>query len=179
MYVDVPTKVSAIELMSSPETPKSQILICPSELRSILEGLISVNPSMPLIKLNKPSNAVTSVDDAMDVIEINQALQHCVSDPGDDIDWDGPLPLVYSIQGSLVHELHADADVGIGYECSIERNDVLRMAIMHELKFAENLFPHSRFSIDKHDLRVGEEMMPVFHPQWGHTFFAIFFPVGT
>ena len=41
MYVDVPTKVSAIELISSPETPKSQILICPWELQSILHGLIS------------------------------------------------------------------------------------------------------------------------------------------
>ena len=41
MYVDVPTKVSAMELMSSPETPKSQILISPFELKRMLEGLMS------------------------------------------------------------------------------------------------------------------------------------------
>jgi hypothetical protein len=41
MYVDVPTKVSAMELMSSPETPKSQILISPCELTSIFDGLMS------------------------------------------------------------------------------------------------------------------------------------------
>ena len=41
MYVDVPTNVSAMELMSSPETPKSHILISPRELNRILEGLIS------------------------------------------------------------------------------------------------------------------------------------------
>ena len=42
MYVEVPTNVSAMELMSSPETPKSQILICPRELNKIFDGLMSV-----------------------------------------------------------------------------------------------------------------------------------------
>lgn len=37
----MPTNVSATLLMSSPETPKSQILICPAELRRILLGLTS------------------------------------------------------------------------------------------------------------------------------------------
>lgn len=41
MYVLVPTKVSATLLISSPETPKSQILIWPEELSRILEGLTS------------------------------------------------------------------------------------------------------------------------------------------
>ena len=41
MYVLVPTKVFAIELMSSPETPKSQSLISPCELTRMLEGLTS------------------------------------------------------------------------------------------------------------------------------------------
>jgi len=41
MYVDVPTKVSAMEFISSPDTPKSQILISPLELNSIFDGLIS------------------------------------------------------------------------------------------------------------------------------------------
>ena len=41
MYVDVPTKVSAMEFMSSPETPKSQILISPCELHKILDGFMS------------------------------------------------------------------------------------------------------------------------------------------
>ena len=43
MYTDVPTNVLAMELMSSPETPKSISLIAPSELHRILEGLISVS----------------------------------------------------------------------------------------------------------------------------------------
>ena len=41
MYVDVPTKVSAIELINSPDTPKSHILICPFELHRMFDGLIS------------------------------------------------------------------------------------------------------------------------------------------
>lgn len=43
IYVLVPTKVFAIELMSSPETPKSQILISPFVFAKMLEGLISTN----------------------------------------------------------------------------------------------------------------------------------------
>lgn len=46
MYVDVPTKVSAIELMSSPDTPKSQILIWPLELQRMFEGLMSVQKAL-------------------------------------------------------------------------------------------------------------------------------------
>jgi hypothetical protein len=41
IYVLVPTKVLAIELMSSPETPKSHILISPAVLARILDGLMS------------------------------------------------------------------------------------------------------------------------------------------
>jgi hypothetical protein len=41
MYMDVPTKVCAMELMSSPETPKSQSLISPMELQRMFEGLMS------------------------------------------------------------------------------------------------------------------------------------------
>ena len=43
IYVDVPTNVSAIELISSPDTPKSQILISPLELHRIFEGLMSAS----------------------------------------------------------------------------------------------------------------------------------------
>ena len=41
MYVEVPTKVFAIELMSSPDTPKSHSLICPRELTRMLDGFMS------------------------------------------------------------------------------------------------------------------------------------------
>lgn len=41
MYVEVPTNVLAIELTNSPDTPKSQSLISPSELQRMFEGLIS------------------------------------------------------------------------------------------------------------------------------------------
>lgn len=42
IYVDVPTKVSAIELISSPETPKSHNLICPFEFIKIFDGFTSL-----------------------------------------------------------------------------------------------------------------------------------------
>jgi hypothetical protein len=49
MYVLVPTKVSAIELMSSPETPKSQIFICPDELTSTFDGFTSALAQIQLL----------------------------------------------------------------------------------------------------------------------------------
>lgn len=41
MYVDVPTNVSAMEFINSPDTPKSHILISPRELHNIFDGLMS------------------------------------------------------------------------------------------------------------------------------------------
>jgi hypothetical protein len=41
MYVLVPTKVSAMLLISSPETPKSQIFISPRPLTRMLLGFTS------------------------------------------------------------------------------------------------------------------------------------------
>jgi hypothetical protein len=91
MYVDVPTNVSAIELMSSPETPKSQILISPRELHSIFDGLMSErddvmrmfqvmakherrcsNIHMALDGMSKRQSRRTAVNDAMHIVEICQ-----------------------------------------------------------------------------------------------------------
>lgn len=41
IYTEVPTNVLAIELISSPDTPKSQSLMSPSEFSRMFEGLIS------------------------------------------------------------------------------------------------------------------------------------------
>lgn len=53
MYVDVPTKVSAMEFISSPDTPKSQILISPLELHRIFDGLISGRRVSDMSKMNR------------------------------------------------------------------------------------------------------------------------------
>jgi hypothetical protein len=53
MYVDVPTKVSAMEFISSPETPKSQILISPLELNRIFDGFISERRVSDVSKMNR------------------------------------------------------------------------------------------------------------------------------
>lgn len=67
MYVLVPTNVSAIELISSPETPKSHILISPLELHNMFDGLISTTRSVKdgIETLNK---ARTSVNDPVYVV---------------------------------------------------------------------------------------------------------------
>jgi len=89
MYVDVPTNVSAMELISSPETPKSQILISPRELHRIFDGLISAkeryhennvsdDESGTRVKMGgimpriKEQRRRTAVNDTMHIIKICQ-----------------------------------------------------------------------------------------------------------
>lgn len=95
----------------------------------------------------------TAMDDAMDIIQIRQAFQHGESDLTDNINVDSANLLVDTIQGALVHEFHAYADVGICEECPVERDDVFRMAVVHYLEFAKDLLADSGLSVDKDDLK--------------------------
>jgi hypothetical protein len=64
--------------------------------------------------------ALTTVNDAMDVVQICQAFQDCQCNLPYDVDVDSPNFLVDAIQGPLVREFHADADIGIGEKRAIE-----------------------------------------------------------
>ena len=73
MYVEVPTNVSAMELMSSPETPKSHILISPLELQRMLEGLISTGKTQTMWFIGrnvKNQDILTSMDDSVNIVQI-------------------------------------------------------------------------------------------------------------
>lgn len=56
-----------------------------------------------------------------------------------------------------VHVLHADADVWVGEEGAVEGNDVIRLAVMHDLELAQDLLPHRRFSVNQDKLQGGKE----------------------
>ena len=125
MYVDVPTNVSAMELMSSPDTPKSQILIWPFELKRMFDGLMS-----NIVLSNVPSRQAgmarlrTAMDYPVHVVQVGEPLEHCQRDLSDHVDVDGANLLVNAVQRALVHVLHADADVRIRYESAVEGDDV-------------------------------------------------------
>ena len=95
------------------------------------------------------------MNDPMYIIQIRQTLQHSERDQGDHIDIDSSYLLVNAIQRALVHELHTDADVGVGYERAIERDDVVGMAVMHDLQLPKDLFPHGGLRVNQHDLDGG------------------------
>ena len=84
MYVDVPTNVSAIELISSPDTPKSQILICPLDMSSTFDGFTSVHEKevSPRLKVNIQR---TSVNNTMHVVEVGQTRHYSEGDLAKDI----------------------------------------------------------------------------------------------
>ena len=73
------------------------------------------------------------MNDPVDVVEVGKPLEHRMCDPSDNLNVNRTDFFVNPIKGTLVHELHADADVGIRKECAEERNDVFRMAIMHDV----------------------------------------------
>jgi hypothetical protein len=86
---------------------------------------------------------------------------------------------VHAIEATLVHEFHADADVGLGHKCTIERNDVRGTAVVHYLKLAENLFADDWFRVDQNNLAPrGISSMILYAVVCLRTFFAMICCVG-
>ena len=92
------------------------------------------------------------MNDTVNIIEICEAFKDSKCDLGYNLDIDRAYPLVDTVERTLVHKLHANADVGIGQKRAVKRDDVLRVAIMHDLQFAEDLLAHRRFRVDEDDL---------------------------
>jgi len=121
--------------MSSPETPKSQILISPRELHRIFEGLMSVKTKRELRTYLVYTLELTTVNDAVGIIKVRQTLKYGQSNLAHNIDINRTYFLVNPIQRSLIHKLHADADIRVRKECAVERDDILGSAVVHDLQF--------------------------------------------
>lgn len=85
---------------------------------------------------------LTSVNDPMNIVQVRQPLQHSQGDFPHDINVDGSNLLVNPVQRSLIHKFHANANVGVRDERAVERNDVRRVAVVHDLQLPQDLFPH-------------------------------------
>ena len=79
------------------------------------------------------SKRPTSVNDAMHIVQVCEALQHGQRDFGHHFNINGPNPLVNPVQRALILELHANADVGIRDERAVKGDDVFGMAVVHDL----------------------------------------------
>lgn len=62
----------------------------------------------------------TTVNNTVDIIQICQTLEHRQRDFTDDFDVDGSDFLVDSVERAFVHVFHADADVRVSKEGSVE-----------------------------------------------------------
>lgn len=134
------------------------------------------------------------VYDPVRVVEVGQALEDGEGDLGDDWGRDCAGFLVdlverprrerlaansgRSFHAPLVHVFHHDADVRVGDVGAVEGDDVSGAAVVHDLEFAEDLFPHRRFRINEHQLSLGQ-LSSSHSIGVKHTFFATVFPVGT
>lgn len=78
-------------------------------------------------------NGRTTMDDAMDIIKICQSFQHGQGNLAHDVYIYRANFLVDTVQRALIHEFHADTDIWIGDECTVEGDDVLRVTVMHDL----------------------------------------------
>ena len=69
----------------------------------------------------------------MDIIEIRQTFKDSQSDLADNLDINWANLLVNAIQRTFVHEFHADANVGICKKGAPKRDDVFRVAVVHDV----------------------------------------------
>lgn len=94
------------------------------------------------------------MDDPVHIIQVQQAPQDRLGDFAYNLNRDSAVPPVYIVQRSRIHALHDDADVHIGGEAAIVADDVGRVAVVHDLQLAHNLFSYRWFGIDQDELHV-------------------------
>ena len=94
------------------------------------------------------------MNDPVDIIQVCEALQHRQCNLRHNIYVNSPNLLVYPVERALVHALHANADVGIRDERAVEGDDVLRIAIVHDLQLAQDLLAHRRLRVDEDNLEM-------------------------
>jgi hypothetical protein len=82
------------------------------------------------------------MDDVVNIIEICQPLEYSKSHLPDDFNIDRSDLLVRAVERSLVHELGTNTDIGICYVGAIKRDNIFRVAVMHNLQFAQDLLAH-------------------------------------
>ena len=97
------------------------------------------------------------MNDAVNVIEVCEAFEDGNCDLGYDLDVDRAYPLVDTVERTLVHKLHTDADVGVGQERAVKRNDVLRVAVVHDLQLTQDLLAHGWLCVNEDDLPVNND----------------------
>ena len=88
----------------------------------------------------------------MNVVEVSESLEHGMRDFGNDLDIDGTDSLINPIKGTLVHELHAVANIGIRQERAVERDDISGVTVVHNLQFAQDLFANRGLRVDEDNL---------------------------
>ena len=90
----------------------------------------------------------------MNVIQVGESLQHGQRYFAHNTDINGSDPLVDSVQRALVHEFHTNADIRVRDERAIEGDDVVGVAVVHDLELAQYLFPHGRLRINEDVLQT-------------------------
>jgi len=104
-----------MELISSPDTPKSHILISPWELHRILEGLISVNWIDEESRVDGMihHSKRTAMNDAVYIIKIGKSFEYGKCHFTDNLNVDGSNLLVHAVEGALVHKFHANTNIRV------------------------------------------------------------------
>lgn len=127
------------------------------------------------------------MNDAVRIIEIRQSFKNGMRYLGNDLDIYRAHFFVDPIKRALVHELHTYADIWVSEVGAVGRDDVIGMALVHNLEFSEDLFPDHRFGINEDDLITKRHFVGCEYKtslrlhglKTGPTFFAIVTPVGT
>ena len=96
---------------------------------------------------------LTPMYNAVLIVEVHQTFEDGHGKHGYDFNIDWTDFFVYPIEGALVHKFHANANVWFGQKCTIKRDDVLRLAVMHDLQLSQDLLSYAWLRIDQHNLK--------------------------
>lgn len=128
--------------------------------------------------------SLTSVNNTVRVIQIDEATKHSVGDLANNLYGDGTSVTINVVERSVVscehgrsvrwtawcgrhvditrcvyvpkvHEFHNNANVHVHGEASVVSDNVWRAAVVHNLQLAKNLLANRRFGVDENKLERG------------------------
>lgn len=86
----------------------------------MFDGLMSGPEGERQLSFSSDDVEFTSVDNAVDVVQVCQAFQYSPTYLTNDVDRNRTMLLIYTIETASVHAFHADADMRVRYESTIE-----------------------------------------------------------
>lgn len=92
------------------------------------------------------------MDDAVHLVQIGQALHHRHHNLAAYINVNRAVLRVDGIERASVHVLHTHVNVDVAQTRPVKADNVLRLTLVQDLQFTEDLLAHFGLGVDEHNL---------------------------